>query len=153
MITHSQLLAFAKKSIAVWRKRWRIDEKWDISVVYSSEPDVDDPKIQCWNDQDRAQYWKMRLVFYPPALEPKSDTTIRTRINQTVCHEMGHIFHWPMGSFAENVLSKSLYNEYLKHEESLVTLQEEIFTNQKLKQGVKLTWGNDANKHGKSKKR
>ena len=139
-MNHPQLLSFAKKSITIWRKRWRIDQKWTIEPVYSSEPYVDDPKASCVQDDDGANYWKMKLTFYPPALEHKSDTTIRTRVNQIVCHEMGHIFHWPMSSFARNALPQRLWEEYLKHEEQLVTLQEQIFTNQKPKQGVKLTW-------------
>jgi hypothetical protein len=135
------MVKFAQRCVKVWRKRFRIDKKWDISVVFSSEPDEEDPKVMCKMDDDSAQYWRMKLVFYPPILEYKADQTIRAKVNNTVCHELRHIFYWPVSSFAKNVLSERLWWEYLKHEEQLVTLDEEIFTNQKPRQGVRLTWG------------
>lgn len=135
----NQLVTFANKSIKVWRKRLRIDKKWEIKAVYVDEPYEEDPETKCICDDDKAQYFRIKLKFYPPMME-YADATIRSKINHTVCHELLHLVQWQASSFAQNVLSDKLWGEYLKHEEGIVSLLEEIFTNQRPSQGVKLTW-------------
>lgn len=137
------LIKYAESSLSRWRKRLRIDRKWDIEIAYSSEPMEDDKDCACWCNDDKANYWRIKLTFYPPVLEYKTDATIRKRVDWYIAHELWHIFMWPMSSFVRNVVNAKLYNEFLKHEEQMCSLLEEIVTNQKPGHGVKLAWGND----------
>ena len=118
-------------ALVKWRKRLKIDQKWQIDVATSDKPYIDeytnkpDTNAMIVFDDDRAEYWYITLMCYPALMDLPAEE-FKEQIDCTIRHELFHLIQWQSKSFALNMLGPQCKKELEKLEEQVVQQLEDI---------------------------